>query len=155
MQAPAAPPRSRLTRLFFPSKRPWGVPCGSATKRIASAGSDIAEAQVIVARAGGLPQLRLNATQSHVMESARAQAVGQVFNQPNTYFTNVTLSQSIFQGGRVVAAARGARRVRAASRLEESEARDQLAFDVQWAYLQALFAAARYRDSAGELPSRR
>jgi outer membrane protein TolC len=31
--------------------------------------------------------------------------------------------------------------VRAASRLEENEARDQLAFDVQWAYLQALFAA--------------
>jgi outer membrane protein TolC len=109
--------------------------------RIASAGTDIAEAQVVVARAGGLPQLRFNTTQSHVMESARAQAVGQVFNQPNTYSTNLTLSQSIFQGGRVVAAARGARRVRAASRLEESEARDQLAFDVQWAYLQALFAA--------------
>ncbi len=109
--------------------------------RIASAGTDIADAQVLVARAGGLPQLRFNATQSHVMESARAQAVGQVFNQPNTYFTNFTLSQSIFQGGRVVAAARGARRVRAASRLEENEARDQLAFEVQWAYLQALFAA--------------
>lgn len=109
--------------------------------RIASAETDVADAQVLIARAGGLPQLRFNATQSHVMESARAQAVGQVFNQPNTYFTNLGLNQSIFQGGRVVAAARGARRVRAASRLEESEARDQLAFDVQWAYLQALFAA--------------
>jgi outer membrane protein TolC len=74
--------------------------------RIASAGTDVADAQVLVARAGGLPQLRFNATQSHVMESARAQAVGQVFNQPNTYFTNFTLSQSIFQGGRVVAAVR-------------------------------------------------
>lgn len=109
--------------------------------RIASAGTDVAEAQVVVARASGLPQLRFNATQSHVMESARAQAVGQVFNQPNTYFTNLSVSQPIFQGGRVAAASRGASRVRAASRLAENEARDQLAFDVQWAYLQALFAA--------------
>jgi outer membrane protein TolC len=109
--------------------------------RIAAAQTEVAEAQVVVARAGGLPQLRFNTTQSHVMESARAQAVGQVFNQPNTYFTNLSLSQSLFQGGRVVAASRGAGHVRAAYRLDEAEIRDQLTFDVQRAYLQALFAA--------------
>ena len=36
---------------------------------------DIADAQVTVARAAGLPQLRLNGSQSHVMQSARASAV--------------------------------------------------------------------------------
>jgi len=35
--------------------------------RIAAAETDIAEAEVTVARAAGLPQLRLNASQSHVM----------------------------------------------------------------------------------------
>ena len=109
--------------------------------RIAEAQTDLAEAQVTVARAAGLPQLRFNTTQSHVMESARAQAVGQVFNQPNTYFTNLNLSQPVFQGGRVLAASRGASHVRAATRMDAAQVRDQVAFDVQRAYLQALFAA--------------
>jgi outer membrane protein TolC len=108
--------------------------------RIAAAETDIAEAEVTVARAAGLPQLRLNASQSHVMESARAQAVGQVFNQPNTYTANASISQPIFQGGRIIAGARAAGRIRSAARLEEREARDQAALDVQRAYLQALFS---------------
>jgi outer membrane protein TolC len=109
--------------------------------RIASAQTSVADAQVTVARAAGLPQLRFNTTQTHVMESARAQAVGQVFNQPNTWFTNLNFSQPVFQGGRVMAAARGATHVRAAARLDANQTRDQIAFDVQRAYLQALFAA--------------
>src|SRR5262245_31238974 len=66
--------------------------------------SDIADAQVTSARATGLPQLRLNSTYSRAFENARAQAVGQVFNQPNTYNANLNLSQAIFQGGRIKAA---------------------------------------------------
>src|SRR5512138_2500140 len=53
--------------------------------RTAAAQVDVADAQVTTARAAGLPQLRLNGSQSHVIQSARASAVGQIFNQPNTY----------------------------------------------------------------------
>src|SRR5688500_6704069 len=82
--------------------------------RIAARQVDVADAQVTMARAAGLPQLRLNGSQSHVMQSARASAVGAIFNQPNTYTANATLSQTLFQGGRILAASRAARRVRAA-----------------------------------------
>ena len=76
--------------------------------RAAAAQIDVTDAQVTIARAAGLPQLRVNANQSHVYESARAAAVGQIFNQPNTYTANATLSQALFQGGRIVAGARAA-----------------------------------------------
>lgn len=109
--------------------------------RAAALRVDVADAQVTVAQAAALPQLRLNATQTHVMESARAQAVGAVFNQPNTYNTNASFSQPLFQGGRLTAGRRAARRVRESARLNESEERAQVALDVQRAYLQALFSA--------------
>src|SRR5687768_1163233 len=107
---------------------------------LARAQIELAEAQMITARASGLPQLRLSSNFNHVIENARANAVGQIFNQPNTYNTNVNLSQSLFQGGRVFAAARAAKRLRNAARLTAEEARRQAVYDVQWAYLQALFA---------------
>lgn len=109
--------------------------------RAAALRVDVADAQVTVARAAALPQLRINATQTHVMESARAQAVGAVFNQPNTYNTNASFSQPLFQGGRLAAGRRAARRVRESARLDESEERAQVTLDVQRAYLQALFTA--------------
>ena len=46
--------------------------------RAAAAQVDVADAQVTVARAAGLPQLRVNTSQSHVIQSARASAVGQI-----------------------------------------------------------------------------
>lgn len=101
---------------------------------------DLADAQVTTARAGGLPQLRLTSTYNHTFENARANAVGQIFNQPNTYNTNANLSQSLFQGGRVFAGFRAAGRLRSAARLTATEARNQATFDVQRAYLEALFA---------------
>lgn len=109
--------------------------------RAASLRTDIADAQVTVARAAALPQLRINATQAHVMESARARAVGSVFNQPNTYNTNANVSQQLYSGGRLSAGRRAARRVRESARLDESEDRAQVVLDVQRAYLQALFTA--------------
>lgn len=114
---------------------------GGDEARAAALRVEIADAQVTVARAAALPQLRLNATQTHVMESARAQAVGSVFNQPNTYNTNASISQPLFQGGRLSAGRRAARRVRESVRLDEWEDRAQVVLDVQRAYLQALFAA--------------
>jgi outer membrane protein TolC len=107
---------------------------------LARAQVELAEAQVTTARAAGLPQLRLSSTYNHVFENARANAVGQIFNQPNSYNTNANLSQSIFQGGRIFAGARAANRLRSAARLTAQEARSQATYDVQQAYLQALFA---------------
>ncbi|HEY0305197.1 MAG TPA: TolC family protein [Longimicrobiales bacterium] len=106
---------------------------------LARAQVDLTSAQVITARASGLPQLRLTSTYNHVFENARANAVGQIFNQPNTYNTNANLSQTIFQGGRVFAGWRAARRLNSAARLTAQEVRSQTAYDVQQAYLQALF----------------
>ncbi|HEU4566008.1 MAG TPA: TolC family protein [Gemmatimonadaceae bacterium] len=108
--------------------------------RIAAAQVQVAEAQATVARASALPQLRVNGTYTHVIENARAQAVGSIFNQPNTYNTNLNISQTLFQGGREISAIRAARRVREAARLDATETRAQVALDVQRAYLQVLFA---------------
>ncbi|MBC7789378.1 MAG: TolC family protein [Anaerolineae bacterium] len=108
--------------------------------RTAQALIDVADAQVTVARASALPQIRINSSYSHVYENARAQAVGQIFNQPNTYNSNANISQALFQGGREWAALRVASRTRAAARLTADETRARLSVEVQSAYFQALFA---------------
>ena len=109
--------------------------------RLAAAQVDVAEAQLSLARATGLPQLRINTSYSHVYENARSTAVNAVFNQPNTYTVTAALSQPLFQGGRIVAASRAASDVRFASRLDEQETRARLNVDVQRAYLGALYNA--------------
>jgi outer membrane protein TolC len=106
--------------------------------QLALARVDVADAQVTVARAAGLPQLRLNTTYTRAFKNARATAVGQVFNQPNTYNVNLNLSQAVFQGGRITAGARAASAVREASRLDAQEVRALVTLDVQRAYLNAL-----------------
>ncbi|MGH7470038.1 MAG: TolC family protein [Longimicrobiales bacterium] len=108
--------------------------------RLAGAQVELADAQVMTARATGLPQLRITGNFNHVYENARANAVGQIFNQPNTYNTNANLSQVIFQGGRIFSGSRVASRLREASQLNEQETLARVSFDVQSAYLQVLFA---------------
>src|SRR5687768_1264471 len=83
--------------------------------RIASAQVQLTDAQITTARATGFPQLRINATQTHVFENARAQAVGQIFNQPNTYNANLALGVPLFQGGRIRHGTRAATRLREAA----------------------------------------
>jgi outer membrane protein TolC len=107
---------------------------------LARAQVELADAQLTTARAAGLPQLRVSSTYSHVFENARANAVGQIFNQPNSYNTNANFSQSVFQGGRIFAGTRAASRLRNAARLTAQEVRNQAGYDVQRAYLQALFS---------------
>jgi outer membrane protein TolC len=107
---------------------------------LAGAQLELADAQVTTARATGLPQLRLTGNFNHVYENARANAVGQIFNQPNTYTTNANLSQVVFQGGRIWSGARAAARLRDASQLNQQETLARVSFDVQSAYLQVLFA---------------
>jgi len=109
--------------------------------RLSAALVEAADAQVALARSSGLPQLRVNTSYSHVYENARSTAVNAVFNQPNTYAVTASLSQTLFQGGRIVAATRAAGDMRAASRLDEQETRARLNVDVQRAYLNALFDA--------------
>ncbi len=125
--------------------------------RAAAAQIEVTDAQVTIARAAGFPQLRIQGNQSHVFESARAAAVGQIFNQPNTYTANAILSQTLFQGGRVFAASRAASQVRSASRLDATETLAQVSVDVQRAYLLALFAGrlAEIQDSALALAGER
>lgn len=108
--------------------------------RRAQADVAVTEAQVITSRATALPQLRLNGTYNHVFANARARAVNQVFNQPNTYNLNANLSQTLFQGGREFASWRAARRVREAARLTADETRADVAVQVLRAYLQASLA---------------
>lgn len=102
---------------------------------------DVADAQYGAARANLLPQLRFSGAYTHVYESARGQAVGSVFNQPNTYTASGNLSQPLFQGGKLFSSARAANDLRQAARLDEREQRAQLTVQVQRAYLQVLFAA--------------
>lgn len=105
--------------------------------RLADAQLEATDAQVTVARAAGLPQLRLNSGYTQVLENARANIVGAVFGQNYNYNGNVNLSQPLFQGGRVVAGLRAARNARLAGRESITEVRAQLAVDVQRAYLDA------------------
>jgi len=107
--------------------------------RLSRANTEIADAQVGVARASALPQLRVNSTYSHAWENARATAVGQVFNQPNTYNASLIVSQTLFQGGRIFAGLRGAADTRSATLLDAEEVRGHLTVDVQRAYMQVLF----------------
>jgi len=107
--------------------------------RAANAGVTVAEAQIGVARSTGLPQLRLNSGYSQVVENARANIVGAVFNQAFTYTANAQLQQPLFLGGRVVAGAKAANAVRGAARASTVEVRSQVVVDVERAYLNALF----------------
>ncbi len=107
--------------------------------RITQAQVDLADAQVTAARAAGIPQARLTSTYTHAYENARANAVGSVFNQPNTYNTSLNLSQAIFQGGRIMAGKRVAESTREAVRYDQRETRARVSVDAQRAYLQALY----------------
>ncbi len=60
--------------------------------QLATSRLDAATATAGSAAAARYPQLRLNTTFNHVYENARAQAVGQIFNQPNSYGANLNLS---------------------------------------------------------------
>jgi outer membrane protein TolC len=117
--------------------------------RRANADVSITEAQVTTSRASALPQLRLTGTYNHVLANARARAVNQVFNQPNTYNVNANLSQTLFQGGREFASWRAARRVREAARLTAGETKSEVAVGVLRAYLEASLAE-RFESIRGE-----
>jgi outer membrane protein len=113
----------------------------SDESRIADAQVEVADAQVLSARAAGLPQLRLGTNYTQVLKNARAEIVGAIFGQNYNYNTSLQLQQSFFQGGRILAASQAATRFERAAVMSRDETRAQLAVDVQRAYLNALFTA--------------
>lgn len=113
----------------------------SDESRIADAQVDLADAAVTTARAAGLPQLRLNASNQQVLKNARAEIVGAVFNQPYVYQANLNLQQTLFQGGRIFAASKAASQAQEAAKLTRDETRALLAVQAQAAYLNAVFTA--------------
>lgn len=112
-----------------------GEEVGLAARRV-----DAANAAVGSARSTALPSLRLNSTFSHTYENARAQAVGQIFNQPNTYNANLTLSVPLFQGGRAVQGARAARSLREAATADMTDVEQDVSLQTLNAYLAAQLA---------------
>jgi outer membrane protein TolC len=112
-----------------------GEEVGLATSRL-----DAATAAVGSAKSGGMPTVRLSSTFSHVYENARAQAVGQIFNQPNTYNTSATLSVPLFQGGRTRNATRAAASLRDAATAEVTGTELDVSLQTLDAYLSAQLA---------------
>ena len=137
--SPLQAQRGDTLKLSLPAAVERAVRIGDEA-RLADAQIDLADANVTTARATGLPQLRVTGNFNHVYENARANAVGQIFNQPNTYTTNANLSQVVFQGGRIFSGLRVASRLREAARMNQTETLARVSFDVQSAYLQVLFA---------------
>jgi len=63
------------------------------------------------------------------------------FGSPNTYVATLTLSQTLFQGGKVGAGIRGAHAYEQAARAQLEETRRDVTYRVTQAYLNALYAA--------------
>lgn len=136
-QAPV--PSADTLRLSLHEAVKLGVRVGDEI-RLSAAQAQFADAQYDIARASLLPQLRINSSYTRTFESARSNAVSAVFNQPNTYSVNANLSQSLFQGGRLLATARAAGALAEAAELSAAERRALFTVEVQRAYLGALLA---------------
>jgi outer membrane protein TolC len=108
--------------------------------RLASAQLEITDAQLDLARATAFPSLRVTGGYVRSFRSARAQAVGRLFGQVNTYTVAGTFTQPVFQGGRAIYGIRAASRLRGAARLVAEDARVAAALDAQRAYLTVLLA---------------
>lgn len=117
----------------------------------AQAQVDLASAQEGVARAQALPQLRLTHNYTHVLQNARAQAVGRIFDQPNTFNVNANLSQPIFQGGRALAGWRAGARMHDAANLTQVETEQDAALGVVRAYLTVLLDQQLLKIQEGNL----
>ena len=112
--------------------------------KLSAAQLEVTEAQIVTARSAGFPQLRLNGAYTQVIENARGNIVGSVFQQPFTYNTNANISQTLFQGGRIFAGTRAAGDARQAARYDQAETRARVSVDVQRAYFQALLSDRLY-----------
>ena len=101
---------------------------------------DATEAQFTQARSTIMPTLRFGSNYTQVTQNARAAIVSSLFGQSHTYTMTATLTQPIFQGGRLWAGARSASNLRGAARQNIAETRSRLAVGAQTAYLNSLLA---------------
>jgi outer membrane protein TolC len=136
-QRPAAP--TDTLRLSLDDAVTTGLRVGDEM-RFSLAQSDIADAQLSAARSALLPQFRINSSFGRTFENARSSAVNPVFATTNTYTVNGQLSQTLFQGGRLIATTRAAGRLADAARLDAEEQKALFTVQIQRAYLAALLA---------------
>jgi len=136
-------PQSDTLRLSIEEAVTRAVRLSDETK-LSAAQLELTEAQIVTARAAGFPQLRLNGAYTQVIENARGNIVGSVFQQPFTYSTNANISQTFFQGGRIFAGTRAAGDARQAARYDQTETRARVSVDIQRAYFQALLSDRLY-----------
>src|SRR5688572_4095263 len=108
--------------------------------RLATAQVDIAGAQLDAARSALLPQHRINDSFCRTFENARSSAVNVVFATTNTYTANANVTQTLFQGGRLVATVRAAGGLAEATRLNAEEQKALFTVQVQRSYLEAVLA---------------
>ena len=109
--------------------------------RIGQAQVEVTGAQVTQARASGLPALNLRGGYTQQTRNARAAIVSAgIFGQNYSYTTTLSLTQPLFQGGRIFAGMRAAGDVREASRNNLLETRARLTMDAHTAYLGVILA---------------
>ena len=139
--APAAAqsPASDTIRLSIEEAVATGLKVADEV-RLSAAQADMADATYDAARAGLVPLVRLTSSFGRTFESARSAAVNPVFSQTNAYTINASISQPLFQGGRLIANARSTSSLAQASRLNAQEQRALFTVTVQRAYLTALLA---------------
>jgi len=119
--------------------------------RLARAQQDLADAQIVQARADALPDLSAtvgyNRTLASIFDGISLgpppegeDGAALPFGQANAWTAALSVSQPIYSGGRVGAALGVARRVEAAARLGIEEAELTVAYETRAAYFQALLA---------------
>ena len=113
----------------------------SDESRLSRLSLQVTDAQFGAARAPSVPQLRFQGNNSQSLRNARGDIVGSAFQQSYTFQGTFIASQTLFQGGRIVFAARLADRLRDASEFDAGEIRARLAVDMQRSYLNALYFA--------------
>lgn len=101
----------------------------------------VTDAQFGAARANSVPQLRFQGTNAQSLKNARGDIVGSAFQQSYTFQGTFIATQTLFQGGRIISAARAATKLRDASEFDAGETRARLAVDIQRSYLNATFFA--------------
>ena len=97
----------------------------------------VSDAQFGAAMAPSVPQLRFQGTNTQSLRNARGDLVGAAFQQSYTFQGTFIATQTLFQGGRIVWAARAADRIRDAAEFDAGETRARLAVDMQRSYLNA------------------
>jgi outer membrane protein len=127
--------------------------------RGARAQRQIAEGQVIEARAGALPQVTANLGYNRTLASIfddisfdfgngengengddESPFGALPFGRPNVWTASLQITQPLYSGGRVGTAMRIARQVRRVADLQVEEAETEIALQVRTAYLQAVLA---------------